>query len=77
MKSATLMYERAKQGTELPHAKVTADIVRAIRAEHAAKESLKKLLDKHFSLEALAARYGISTSNVCKITTYQTWRHVR
>lgn len=74
--SATAMYETSKRGVDLPQAKVTPAIVRSIRAEHAAKEALKRELDKRFSLEAIAARYGISKSNVCKITTYQTWRHV-
>ena len=75
--SATRMYETARRGVDLPQAKVTDEIVRAIRAEHRAKEKLKRRLDELFSLEAIGRRYGLSKSNVCKITTYATWRHVR
>ena len=75
--SATRHYEHALRGTELAQAKLNDEIVRRIRAEHAAKERLKRVLDREFSAEAFARRYQVSESAIEKVISYQSWRHVR
>lgn len=67
---------RQARGAELPQAKLNETLVRRIRAEHAAKEEIKRTLDKEFSAEAFARRYGVSVNTVTKVLSYATWRWV-
>lgn len=67
----------AARGSELTQSKLNETLVARIRAEHAAKEELKRLLDSLYSAEAFARRYGVGKTTIDKLLTYQTWRHVR
>lgn len=69
--------ETARQGSELPWAKLNDTLVRRIREEHAAKEQAKRDLDAQFSAVAFAKRYGVAKTTIEKVLTYATWRHVR
>lgn len=75
--TATQGYESAIRGEDLPQSKLTENIVRAIRVQHAAKEAAKRKLDEDFSAAALALRHGVSVNTITKVLTYATWRHVR
>ena len=75
--SATRGYAVAARGEDLPHSKLNDGKVREIRAQHAAKERLKRELDARFSAAALAAAHGVAVTTVQKILSYATWRHVR
>lgn len=77
MKSATAAYGRAARGTELGQSKLNDELVRRIRAEHAAKEELKRVLDANFSAEAFSKRYGVHKNTIDKVLTFATWRHVK
>ena len=65
-----------KQGSDLPHSKLNATLVRRIRDEHAAKEQAKRELDAKSGAAALAARYGVHENTITKVLTYATWKHV-
>lgn len=56
-----------RRGEAKPMAKLTEDIVRAIRAEHAAGT---------ITMAALARRYGVSPSIISVVVARKTWRHV-
>lgn len=71
------MYQRSLRGLDLPQAKLNPSLVATIRAQHAAKEEMKKILDEHFSSQAFADRYGVHKNTVDKVLAYATWRHVR
>lgn len=73
----TAVYGHARRGMELGQSKLNDDLVRKIRAEHAAKEELKRVLDANFSAEAFAKRYGVHKNTIDKVLTYATWRHVK
>ena len=75
--SATRFYGSALQGEELPQSKLDEHKVREIRERHAAKERLKKILDDAHSHEALAEEFGVGTTTIAKVLSYETWRHVR
>jgi hypothetical protein len=53
------------QGERNRHAKLTADIVRAIRER-----------SKHVSMTALGKEYGVTTANVSAIVNRKTWKHI-
>lgn len=55
----------AKRGEALPHAKLTADDVRTIRAVGLSKTARQ-----------LAEEFGVHHRTVEKIRSYETWRHV-
>jgi hypothetical protein len=65
------------RGFDLPQAKLNDELVRRIRAEHAAKEQQKRELDAKHSARALAERYRVSVNTITKVLTYATWKHVR
>jgi len=67
----------AAHGSELPQAKLNEKLVLRVRAEHAAKERMKRWLDQAYGSAALARRYGVSKNTMDKVLSYQTWRHVR
>ena len=71
------VYGKMARGSELPQAKLNETLVRRIRAEHAAKEELKRVLDREFSAAAFAKRYQVSVPTITKVLCYDTWRHVR
>jgi hypothetical protein len=53
------------QGERNNHAKLTADVVRAIRER-----------SKHVSMTALGKEYGVTTANVSAIVNRKTWKHI-
>lgn len=55
----------AKRGEALPHAKLTADDLRTIRAAGLSKTARQ-----------LAEEFGVHHRTVEKIRSYETWRHV-
>ena len=65
-----------RQGHELPWSKLNDQLVRTIRAQHAAKEEMKRVLDREFSAAAFAKRYQVSENTITKVLTYATWKHV-
>jgi hypothetical protein len=58
--------ERVLRGERNGHTKLTEDAVRAIRARHAAGETLK----------AISATAGTTFTNVSQIVRRETWKHV-
>lgn len=58
------------RGERQHNARLTPDIVRALRAEHMAY-----IRGRGYS--ALAKRYGVAWPTVRDVVTYRTWRHVR
>jgi len=55
--------ERRARGAEMPHSKITDQIVLTIRASTRTQKEL-------------AERYGISTSAISHIKAHRTWRHI-
>ena len=64
------------RGLDCPHAKLNDALIRRIRVEHAAKEEIKRMLDREFSAEAFAKRYGVNVNTIHKVLKYATWKHV-
>lgn len=64
------------RGVHLPQSKLNDALVRQIRAEHAAKQAIKKVLDDGFSAAAFAKRYQVNVNTIHKVLTYATWKHV-
>ena len=64
--SARLHPESRPRGERFPQAKLTAEVVRVIRAEH----------DAGTTQTALAARFAVSTHTVSEIVRRKAWRHV-
>lgn len=60
-----IVHMMAKRGEALPHAKLTADDVRTIRAAGLSKTARQ-----------LAEEFGVHHRTVEKIRNYETWRHV-
>ncbi|AYD85884.1 endonuclease [Acinetobacter phage vB_AbaP_46-62_Aci07] len=61
--------QRNVHGMDSPNAKITDDVVKAIRAEYV-KDSRK------FGYSALARKYGISDVMVSHIANNRSWKHV-
>ena len=55
-------------GEKHHHARLTEDIVRKIR---------KKYLPYRFSCRWLASRYGVSSTTIWNVVSYNAWKHVR
>lgn len=58
--------ERVARGTRQGTSKLTDDQVRAIRA-----------LRPHLTVRALALQFGVSSSTIQDIVTWQIWKHIR
>lgn len=56
-----------RKGENHPNAKLTEDIVRAIRTRYAAGGVFQK---------TLAAEYGVSVTKIATIVSYQSWKHL-
>lgn len=70
-------YEKCTRGADCHNAKLTDEVVRRIRSEHAAKQAEINRLNDTYSAAALAKRYGVTEPTITKVLTYQTWRHVK
>lgn len=66
-----------RRGSELSYAKLNEKLVARIRHQYERKQRLKKMLDAKYSIQALAARYGVHKFTILKVVTYETWRHVK
>lgn len=64
------------RGNACGASKLNEELVRRIRAEHAAKEEIKRVLDREFGTDALAARYKVNRNTITKVLTRATWFHV-
>ncbi len=64
------------RGEDLPHAKLTEDDIREIRAMHHYKMEQIEILNKKYSAKAIAQKYGVHYRTIEKILSYETWRHV-
>lgn len=64
------VYQFSKRGTELPHAKLTEEQVRAIRREWIPHS-------RRACARALAEKFGVCRRNVERILAGETWVHVR
>lgn len=64
--SATMIERGTSRGTSHPRARLTDEIVRAIRAAREAGETLREIGERH----------GLSDSHVSNIATRKTWGHV-
>lgn len=62
----TVLHGRSQRGEKMYAAKLTETKVMAIRAHHAAGESMG----------ALARRYSVTASNIRAVVRRKTWRHV-
>lgn len=60
----------AKRGGELPHARLTADAVRQIRAGYRPGNS-------RYGVQALADRFGVAKRTIEAVIYGQNWVHVR
>jgi hypothetical protein len=60
----------ARRGSDLPHAKLTDEAVRAIRAEH-------RPYSRTHGAPALARKYNLHRRTIEKVLSYASWVHVR
>jgi hypothetical protein len=68
---------RFRRGSELPQAKMTEEDVRRAREEYIKGRQKLAELQRYYSVEGLAERYGISKPAMEKILYRQTWEHVK
>lgn len=66
----------AKRGESLPWSKLTADTVRAARAEHERARAAIRYINENYSVAGLARKYGVSASTMDKAIRRETWGHV-
>lgn len=65
-----------KRGSELPWAKMTEEDVRRARREYSEGRQKLARLQRYYSVQGLADRFGISKPAMEKILSRQTWEHV-
>lgn len=68
--------EFSARGEQLPQSKLTAEKVREARELYERVRFARRHLDKHYSIAAIAARYGVSPAAMDKALRYETWGHV-
>lgn len=66
----------AARGQDLPNSKLLEMDVIDIRSASRQRVNMLQYIRDNLSNEALAKRYGISTSTLEKVVTYQTWGHI-
>ena len=66
----------AKRGFDLPHTKVPALAVIAIREAARTREDMRKAINEKYSNAALAKQWGVHVRTIEKILSYETARHV-
>jgi hypothetical protein len=67
----------ALRGEQCAAAKLTEREVAQIKEMHAKKMRLVARINKRYSVDALAKRYGVHRTTVEKIIYRETWAHVR
>jgi len=65
-----------RRGSQLPQAKMTEADVRNARREYIEGRQKLARLQRYFSVQGLADRYGISKAAMEKILYRDTWEHV-
>lgn len=68
--------ECAKRGMDLPQSKLNPEIVNRCREEHERAMYSIKYINDHYSVAALARRYGVSYGAMDKAIRRETWGHV-
>jgi hypothetical protein len=68
--------EFVRRGEELPHSKLTAELVEEIRSARRQREALRQHIANNLSNEALAKKYGVHVRTIEKAITNETWSHV-
>lgn len=66
----------AARGNELPHSKLTPELVAEIRSARKQRESLREHIRQNLSNEALAKRLGVHVRTIEKAITNETWSHL-
>jgi transposase len=65
------------RGADLPHAKLTeeqaADILSCVRQ----RDNMRQYIKQNLSNEALAQRFGVSLRCIERLTSRETWTHLR
>jgi transposase-like protein len=69
-------YSTVKRGESLPQSKLTAEAVREARDMHLKAQFARAYIDRHYSVAAIAAKYGVSAGAMDKALRYETWGHV-
>jgi hypothetical protein len=62
----------AKRGKELPHTKLMADAVGAIRSAVKQREALRKHINENLTNQALASQYGVHVRTIEKAISCET-----
>jgi len=65
-----------RRGSQLPQAKMTEADVKQARSEYIEGRQKLARLQRYYSVQGLADRYGVSKSNMEKILYRDTWEHV-
>lgn len=65
------------RGSKLPQAKLTEDDVRRARLEYLEGRRKIAALQRHYSVEGLADRFGVSKPAMEKALSGRTWGHVK
>lgn len=68
--------EFAVRGTDLPHTKITPEIVLQIRAAAEKRLDLRQYISENLSNAALAKRYGVHVRTIEKALQFETWTHL-
>lgn len=66
----------AKRGKDLPHAKLTPELVAEIRSARRQREALRRHIDENLSNKALAKKLGVHVRTIEKAITNETWSHL-
>lgn len=65
-----------KRGEDLPHAKLTPELVAEIRSARRQREKLRKYIDENLTNQALAKKYGVHVRTIEKAITNESWSHL-
>lgn len=66
----------AKRGEELPHARLTPELVAEIRSARRQREKLRKYIDENLTNKALAKKLGVHIRTIEKAITNESWSHL-
>lgn len=69
-------YQCHARGEELSHSKLNEKKVSELRRLHKAKQDQIDSLNRVFSIEAFAKKYGVHPRTIEKALRYETWSHV-
>lgn len=69
-------YATARNGNDLPQAKLTPLLVIEIRRRNEEKQRRIAELNAKYSAKAIADDLGVHVRTIEKVLRYETWRHV-